>query len=113
MSAESSAFVWNSWGKLFESFASGDEEKVNFRAFCVTKMTQWNALVREREENTTQQILKHVKVEAKNDFLSSFKKVFTINTGSDNKPESDEQQSMYSQMQARAKILAENIKSIG
>lgn len=98
----------------FESFASEymNEEKVNFRAFCVTKMTQWNALVREREENTTQQILKHVKVEAKNDFLSSFKKVFTINTGSDNKPELDEQQSMYSQMQARAKILAENIKSL-
>lgn len=98
----------------FESFASEymNEEKIVFRNFCVSNLAEWNAAVKEREDTTTQQILKHVKVETKNDFLTSFKKVFTINNASENKELEEELLLNYSQMQARAKILAENIKSL-
>lgn len=100
---------------MFESFASEymNEEKITFRNLCVNTVAQWNLKVKEREESTTQKILKHVKVETKNDFLSSFKKVFTINNSNDTKSEPEGEPALtYSQMQARAKILAENIKSL-
>lgn len=99
----------------FESFASEymNEEKMVFRTLCVSSLAQWNIAVQEREEITTQQILKHVKVETKNDFLTSFKKVFTINNANETKIDLEEELLLnYSQMQARAKILAENIKSL-
>lgn len=99
----------------FESFAAEymNEEKMVFRNFCSSNVAQWNTAVKEREETTTQQILKHVKVETKNDFLTSFKKVFTINNASETKTDLEGELLLnYSQMQARAKILAENIKSL-
>lgn len=96
----------------YESYASEyiNEEKLTFRLFCSKKIHEWKVDAERRENEKTQDILKHVKVETKNDFLTSFKKVFTIN-GSSTRDEDDETEN-YSEMQARAKILAENIKSL-
>lgn len=96
----------------YESYASEyvNEEKFTFRLFCSKKIHEWKVDAERRENEKTQDILKHVKVETKNDFLSSFKKVFTMNSST---PEQiEESAENYSEMQARAKILAENIKSL-
>lgn len=99
----------------YESFATEymNEEKLVFRQFCSENITEWKKTVAQREETTTKNILKHVKVEAKNDFLTNFKKVFTIG-GESSKDGGDdpENDTNYSVMQAKAKILAENIKSL-
>lgn len=96
-----------------ESFASEymNEERLTFRLFCSKKMEEWTLDLQKREQEKTQNILKHVKVETKNDFLTSFRKVFTIN-GTSSRNDEDEDMENYSEMQARARILAENIKSL-
>lgn len=98
----------------YEPFASEyqSEEKVVLRQFCTDIIHDWSASVEKREEETTQNILKHVRVETKNDFLSNFRKVFTISNNSDASAPDDGEAVNYSHMQARAKILAENIKSL-
>lgn len=93
------------------------EEKTVLEQRCTSVVEKWNHDVVAREKETQQQILKHVRVEAKNDFLSNFKKVFTI-AGASSKDKSDgdldNNQGLqnYSTVQAQAKILAENIKSL-
>lgn len=97
----------------YESFAAEymNEEKLAFRVFCSENMTKWKENVARREQETKRNILKHVKVETKNDFLTSFKKVFSI-SGATSKADSEESEDNYSAMQAKAKILAANIKSM-
>lgn len=84
------------------------DEIVRERDECSATIAHWNELLLKREQETTQLILKHVKVETKNDFLSSFKKVFAISklTSSDSGEET------YSEMQAKAKILLANIQQL-
>lgn len=97
----------------YESYASEymNEERLTFRLFCSQKIREWTLEVQKREHEKTQDILKHVKVETKNDFLTSFRKVFTINGASTRTDETEDLEN-YSEMQARARILAENIKSL-
>lgn len=97
----------------YESYASEymNEEKLTFRILCSKKLQEWKLEAEKREHEKTQKILKHVKVETKNDFLTSFRKVFTIN-GSTTRNDQDGSVENYSEMQARARILAENIKSL-
>lgn len=96
-----------------ESYASEymNEERLTFRLFCSKKIQDWTLDVQKREQEKTQNILKHVKVETKNDFLTSFRKVFAIN-GSSSQDNEVEDLENYSEIQARARILAENIKSL-
>lgn len=98
----------------YESFASEylNEEKLALRQLCAEKILDWNSTVEKREEETTQNILKHVKVETKNDFLSNFRKVFTISGNTDNASSEENEEVNYSKVQANARILAENIKSL-
>lgn len=101
---------------LYESFAAEymREEVLNFKNYSNEKISVWNDKISRREAETSENILKYVKVETKNDFLTSFKKVFTINTSTskDEKSADDENIENYSEMQAKAKILLENIKSL-
>lgn len=99
----------------YDSYVSEylNEEKLAFKDLCADRIKQWKKTLEDREAQTTQSILKHVRVQSKNDFLSNFRKVFTINGNVD---ESQVEESMgdlnYSKGQADAKILAENIKSL-
>lgn len=99
----------------YESIAAEyyNEEKTVFKQRCSEKIAEWKDDVAQKERETTQSILKHVRVESKNDFLLSFKKVFTIagNNQEQSRTEDEESES-YSKIQAQAKILAENIKSL-
>ncbi|KAM9938774.1 hypothetical protein OXX80_001727 [Metschnikowia pulcherrima] len=91
-----------------------NDEKMNFRDFCAERIRGWKKSVEEREAATSQNILRHVKVTSKNDFLTNFKKVFTINGGdlaSSEEPTADNVLN-YSRGQANARILAENLKSL-
>lgn len=99
---------------LYESFAAEytREEVLNFKNYSHDKISAWNDKISRKEAETSESILKYVKVETKNDFLTSFRKVFTINTSKDNKTTEDESIEIYSEMQAKAKILSENIKSL-
>lgn len=96
---------------LYEPYAAEymREEVFNFKTYADDKIRQWNDTISKREEETTQSIWKHVKVESKNDFLTSFKKVFIINQKTETQEETAEN---YSEVQAKAKILSENIKSL-
>lgn len=102
----------------FESFASEymRDEILNFRNYVNENITNWNETITKRENDTSENIWKHVKVQTKNDFLTSFKKVFTINPASSqskSEPENDKNDAEnYSEIQAKAKILSENIKSL-
>lgn len=100
----------------YESIAAEylNEEKAAFKQQCSEKIAEWRETMVQRERETTEKILKHVKVESKNDFLLSFKKVFTItgNSQDNTKTDNGEQIMNYSKVQAQAKILAENIKSL-
>ncbi|GEQ66930.1 hypothetical protein JCM33374_g593 [Metschnikowia sp. JCM 33374] len=100
----------------YDSYVSEytNEEKLSFKDFCSERTKQWKKSVDEREAETTQSILKHVKVQSKNDFLSNFKKVFAINGNADpsNNGANIDEVINYSKGQADAKILAENIKSM-
>ncbi|ODV81642.1 uncharacterized protein CANTADRAFT_24510 [Suhomyces tanzawaensis NRRL Y-17324] len=100
---------------LYESFVVEHmrEEAVFFQANSKAHILEWKEDISKREAETTQNILKHVKVETKNDFLTSFKKVFTVNTNNSsgkNSEATDEKN--YSEIQAKAQILSENIKSL-
>lgn len=100
----------------YESIAAEylNEEKAVFKQRCSEKIAEWRDTVAQREKETTQSILKHVKAESKSDFLLSFKKVFTI-TGKDQEEQKEgdtDEKLNYSKIQAQAKILAENIKSL-
>ncbi|KAK6458811.1 F-box protein: endocytic membrane traffic, recycling recycling 1 [Scheffersomyces xylosifermentans] len=97
----------------FESFVVDyvREEIVYFKTLSNDKIIEWKESITKREAETTQNILKHVKTESKNDFLTSFKKVFTINNTSGNN-EVDVDLKNFSEIQAKAKILSENIKSL-
>lgn len=100
----------------YESIAAEylSEEKIYFKQHCAEKVSEWKDTVVQREKETTQSILKHVKAESKSDFLLSFKKVFTIAGKDQNemKEEEGDEKLNYSRIQAQAKILAENIKSL-
>lgn len=98
---------------LYESFAAEyiREELQIFKGNSNQSIKDWKDSFSRREAETTQSILKHVKVETKNDFLTSFKKVFTINASS-NKDESESDEKNYSEIQAKTKILSENLKSL-
>lgn len=98
----------------FESYATEyvNEEKIAFKQFCNERVSQWKKQVEQIEAETSESILKKVKVELKNDFLTSFKKVFTISTTSDKSDAPEEPESNFSEVEAKAKILAENIKLI-
>lgn len=96
----------------FDSFAAEymREELSYFKENCTTTIGDWNQSLEKQEAETSENIWKHVKVETKNDFLTSFKKVF-ISTKSTNS-KNDEVDENYSEIQAKAKILSENIKSL-
>lgn len=98
---------------LFESFVVDytREEIQYFKNTTNDKLLDWKREITKREAETTMNILKHVKAETKSDFLTSFKKVFTISNSSGSKEAESEQQN-YSEIQAKAKILSENIKSL-
>lgn len=103
---------------LYESFAVDyvREEGQTFKLFTSQVIQQWQNSISEREQLTVQNILKNVRVETKNDFLSSFKKVFTINASSSaaTARENNEVDNLenYSEIVAKTKILSENIKSL-
>lgn len=98
---------------LFESFAVEymREETLHFKSTSSKNILGWKELISKREAETSQKILQHVKVETKNDFLTSFKKVFIINNSS-GKDTNDDEEANFSEIQAKAKILSENIKSL-
>lgn len=112
---------------LFESFAAEymREEVGSFKSNTKRKLLDWEQVISKREQETSQKILDRVKIETKNDFLTSFKNVFTINPskskhnhgGTNNSQSQDNVQEeveveAYSEIQAKAKILSENIKSL-
>lgn len=99
---------------LFESFVVEymREETLHFKSSSTKNILEWNKLISQREAETSQKILQHVKVETKNDFLTSFKKVFIINNSSGKDTTDDDDVANFSEIQAKAKILSENIKSL-
>ncbi|CAD1811851.1 Exocyst complex component Sec10 family protein [Candida parapsilosis] len=94
---------------MFESFAAEymREEVAQFRVNAQEKLIKWNEQILQREAETSSKILESVKIESKNDFLTSFKSVFAISSAKD--PVSKEN---FTEMQAKAKILSENIRSL-
>lgn len=96
----------------FESYATEfvNEEKVLFKQFCGNKINEWRKQVDQKEAETSESILKKVKVESKSDFLSNFKKAFTISGGAVKPEEPLEPEFNFSEVEAKAQILAENIK---
>ncbi|KAG7661521.1 RCY1 [[Candida] subhashii] len=95
----------------FESFAAEymREEVSSYQILSKDKILDWKLTISKREQETTQKILEKVKVESKNDFLTSFKNVFTM---ASNKEDESNSQEKYSEIQAKAKILSENIKTL-
>lgn len=94
----------------FESFALEfmNEEKLSSRLLCSLKIREWKVSLEKKEQETSQSILQHVRAEAKSDFLTTFKKVFSVSS-SNNKEEEIPAES-FSEVQAKARILAANIK---
>lgn len=88
---------------LFESFTIEymKDELKNFKSDSIVKILEWNKTLLKREAETTEEILKHVKIESKNDFLTSFKKIFTNDKSAEEN---------FNEIQVKAKILSENIK---
>lgn len=127
---EPSENAGESYGKMvrelldmqFETFAAEymREEISDFKAFSEKQILQWTGEVSKRERETTTKILKHVKSETKNDFLTSFKKVFAISGSSSSSSKhsngredtSADEVVNYSKIEAKAKILSENLKSL-
>ncbi|KAL6451209.1 RCY1 Recyclin-1 [Candida maltosa Xu316] len=97
----------------FESFAAEymREEVSSFKGVTKKKLVDWKETISKREQETTQKILDGVRSETKNDFLTSFKNVFTMNF-TKSKEEEEDESDKYSKIQAKAKILSENIKSL-
>lgn len=98
---------------MYESFVAEymREELLAFKSSASHSIDRWRESLSRREEETSKSILKHVKVETKHDFLSSFRKVFTINSQNNNNEAEEEEQS-YSEIQAKTIILSENLKSM-
>lgn len=94
---------------LFESFAAEymREEVLQCKTLAKVKVEDWNESITKREAETSSRILDSIKIESKNDFLTSFKSVFTLGLSKD-----DTTKEKISEMQAKAKILSENIKSL-
>ncbi|KAI5967964.1 RCY1 [Candida margitis] len=94
---------------MFESYAAEymREEVAQFRVNAKDKLIKWSEQISQREAETSSKILESVKIESKNDFLTTFKSVFAISSSKD--PVSKEN---FTEMQAKAKILSENIKSL-
>lgn len=88
------------------------EEIVSFKSKSNQKIAEWKGSTEKREEETTQSILKNVKAETKNDFLTSFRKVFTVGTSVTASDTEVSDKETYSEVQAKEKILTENMKSI-
>lgn len=88
------------------------EELLEFRNNSQECIEEWKKSIEKREEETTNSILQHVRLESKNDLLTSFRKVFTI-TGSSKTESENEEREIYSEVQAKVKILSENIKLLG
>lgn len=84
------------------------DEISRVREQCSDNINQWIKEVSMREQETQQQILKHVKVETKNAFLSSFKKMFvpTSKLGEVDAEPAEQ----YLEIEAKAKILSANIQ---
>lgn len=87
------------------------EELVLFKGDAYQRISEWKKSIEKREEETSQSILRNVRSETKNDFLSSFKKAFTVNS-STNSEAKESSNDTYSEIQAKEKILTENMKSI-
>ncbi|OBA22186.1 hypothetical protein METBIDRAFT_77647 [Metschnikowia bicuspidata var. bicuspidata NRRL YB-4993] len=100
----------------YDSYVSEymNEEKQVFKELCAARIKDWKRSLDEREAQTSEKILKHVRVQSKNDFLSNFKKAFTINGNTEELAIETSKDDVvnYSKGQANAKILAENIKSL-
>lgn len=94
---------------VFESAAADymRQEVLDFKKLALSQITTWQENVLKREEETTRSILKLVKEDTKTDLLATFKKVFTI-SGTSNKG-NEENEANYSKMEAKARILSENI----
>ncbi|KAI5957798.1 RCY1 [Candida theae] len=94
---------------MFESFAVEymREEVAQFRLNAQEKLIKWNEQISQREAETSSKILESVKVESKNDFLTSFKSVFALSSSKDPASKAN-----FTEMQAKAKILSENIRSL-
>ncbi|KAI5964172.1 RCY1 [Candida pseudojiufengensis] len=92
----------------FESFAAeySRDETAQFRNLAKDKLIEWNQQISQKEAETSSKILESIKIESKNDFLTSFKNVFTLNSSKENSTKEN------SEMLAKAKILSENIKSL-
>lgn len=88
------------------------EKLLKFRNNSHDSIEEWKDSIKKREEETTNSILQHVRLESKNDLLTSFRKVFTISGSSKPNTESEEKEN-YSEVQAKVKILSENIKLLG
>lgn len=89
-----------------------NEEKLVFKQFCEDRVELWKMQMEQKEAETSQNILSKVKVESKSDFLTSFRKVFTISSSAEKSETSQELEFNFSEVQAKAKILTENIKLI-
>lgn len=89
------------------------EELLAFKGESNQKIVEWKRSIEKREEETSQNILRNVRAETKSDFLSSFKKAFTTGLTSSNSQDDEElDKETYSEIQAKEKILTENMKSI-
>ncbi|CAH6718819.1 recyclin-1 [[Candida] jaroonii] len=87
------------------------EELVLFKGDAYQRISEWKKSIEKREEETSQSILRNVRSETKNDFLSSFKKAFTVSSSTNSEIREDSNDT-YSEIQAKEKILTENMKSI-
>ena len=98
---------------IYEPYAAEyiQEEIQTCKEISNEKIELWKNRISKREVETTQNILKHVKLDTKKDFLSSFKKVFTINSTSE-KEDADKEEKTFTEVQAKAQILFENIRSL-
>lgn len=88
------------------------EELLAFKGDSNQKISEWKKTIEKREEETSQNILRNVRSETKNDFLSSFKKAFTVGLASSSADSDETDKETYSEIQAKEKILTENMKSI-
>lgn len=98
----------------YESYATEyiNEEKLFFRLLCEDRVALWKKQVEQKEAETSESILKKVKVESKSDFLTNFRKVFTISSSADKTDTTEIVEPNFSVLEANAQILAENIKLI-
>lgn len=87
------------------------EELIVFKGTSNQQIAVWTNSIEQREEEITQNILKRARADTKKDFLSSFKKAFAVSS-IDSEDMNAEREKSYSEIQAKEKILTENMKSI-